>query len=663
MARVVPVVSITVADLLKAGLANQRAGREAMAEEMYRRVLQFDPRQPDALHLMGALELGRGRSEAALALLDQAAAIAPGRGDIHLSRAGALAGLSRVAEAVDAFASAARLVPDLAPAHHGLGRSLVEAGRGDPRVHYRRALALDPATPTVWNDLGWAIQRAVSMTAAGAAYARAFALSPLDAMVLRNLAGSLVAAGRGPAGLRRYRQAAALDPAHVDAHAGIAALFSAWGEIEPAHRSYDHAADLEHPPAEAWSQRLFFLNFVPGFCFAEHFRENRRWAERIEATVGPTPAFANPRIADRRIRIAYVSPELVAGHNQLAWLMPLLAHHDRQGFEVAVYSDVPRPDRGTEKVAAAADRFVDIHGLPRSEQAARLRADGVDIAINLCGWRASERTLFAHRAAPIQVAYDNHVTTTGLQAIDVRITDDEVDPPGVADRWYTERLVRLKTGYASHHPPEEAPEVSPLPARRNGYVTFGSVNQVPKLSLPAIELWSRILGAMPDARLRLKAYNLTDPHVAGLVRGRFAAFGIDPARIDLVGALPGLADHFRAVGEIDIALDPFPFNGGKSTCDALWMGVPVVTLVGNSLMSRIGASLMTRANLAELVAPDEDTYRRIALDLARDLDRLDRLRQGMRTRLSASVLFDGAGHTRDLEAAYRRLWREWRGRG
>ena len=663
MAWVVRLVTITVADLLKAGLANQRAGRDAVAEEMYRRVLRFDARQPDALHLMGVLELGRGRSEAALDFLDQAAGIAPDRGDIHLSRAGALAGLSRAAEAIDAFAAAARLVPDLAPAHHGLGRALVEAGRSDPRAHYRRSLALDPSAATVWNDLGWAVQRAVSMTAAGTAYARAFALSPRDPMVLRNLAGSLVAAGRGPAGLRRYRQAAALEPASVDAHAGIAALFSAWGEIDAAHRSYDHAAHLEHPPAEAWSQRLFFLNFVPGFGFAEHFRENRRWAERVEAQVGTMPAFSNPKAGDRRVRIAYVSPELVAGHNQLAWLMPLLAHHDRQAFEVAVYSDVPRPDRGTERVAAAADRFVDIHGLPRGEQAARLRADGIDIAINLCGWRASERTLFAHRAAPIQVAYDNHVTTTGLTAIDVRITDDEVDPPGLADPWYTERLVRLKTGYASHHPPEEAPEVSPLPARRNGFVTFGSVNQVPKLSLPAIELWSRILGEMPDARLRLKAYNLTDPHVADLVRGRFAAFGVDPMRIDLVGALPGLADHFRAIGEIDIALDPFPFNGGKSTCDALWMGVPVVTLVGNSLMSRIGASLLTRADLSYLVATDEGAYCRIALELARDLDRLDRLRRGMRATLSASVLFDGAGHTRDLEAAYRRLWLEWCERG
>jgi tetratricopeptide (TPR) repeat protein len=654
----VPVVTVTVADLLKVGLAHQQAGRGAIAEEMYRRVLRFDPRQADALHLMGVLELGRGRREAALQLLDQAVEAAPRRGDIHLSRAGALAGLSRAAEALDAFAAACRLVPDMAVAHHGLGRALVETRSGDPRPHYRRALALDPAL-SAWNDLGWAIHQMVSMAAARTGYARAIALAPLDTLALRNLAGSLVASGEGLAALRRYRQTLALEPDNGGAFAGVAALFSAWGEVAAARVAFDRAAWLENPPGEAWSQRLFFLNFVPGLGFAEHFRENRRWAERIEAGVGALPVFANERAPERRIRVAYVSPELVAGHNQLAWLMPLLENHDRRSFEVAVYADVPHPDQGTRRIAEVADRFVDIHDLPRDRQAARLRADGIDIAVNLCGWRASERALFAWRAAPIQVAYDNHVTTTGMRAIDFRITDAEVDPPGVADDWYTERLVRLETGYASHHPPAEAPEVNALPARRNGYLTFGSVNQVPKLSLPTIALWSRLLAAVPDARLMLKAYNLADPHVAGLVRKRFGANGIDPGRIDFVGAFVDPADHFRAVGEIDICLDPFPFNGGKSTCDALWMGVPVVTLAGNSLMSRIGASLLARAGFPDLVAPNEDAYLAIALDLACDIDRLERLRQGMRAKLSASVLFDGAAHTRDLEAAYRRFWREW----
>jgi protein O-GlcNAc transferase len=656
----VPDVTITVADLLKAGLVNQRAGRDAIAEELYRRVLAFDPRQADALHLLATLALERGRPQEALRYIDQAVESAPDRGELALLRAGALARLSRASEAAEAFATAARLAPELAVAHHGLGRSLAEIGDGDPRPHYRRALVLSPDAAVLWNDYGVALQQAISMAAARPAYGRAVAIDVAEPFALRNLAGSLTAAAKGPAALRRYRQALARVPGDAAGWDGAASLLSAWGESDLARIFYDRAAAIEDPPGEASSHRLFFLNFVPGLGFAEHYRENRRWGERIESAIDdPAPVFANAREPERRLRLAYVSPELVAGHNQLAWLMPLLAHHDRTRFEVMVYADVDRPDAGTQAVATAADRFVSIHGMSRAEQARRIRADQVDIAVNLCGWKATERVLFAHRAAPIQVAYDNHVTTTGLRAIDVRVTDAFVDPPGMADPYYSERLLRLDTGYASHHPPAEAPATASLPAERNGHLTFGSSNQVPKLSKPTIALWSRLLAEIPDSRLALKAYNLGDPHIQGLVRRRFADHGIDPDRIELIGAVAAVADHFRAVGEVDIGLDPFPFNGGKSTCDALWMGVPVVTLAGTSLMGRIGASLLTRAGLPELVARDEEHYVRIALGLARDLPRLAAMRSGLRRRLEGSVLFDGNAHTLELEAAYRRLWQEW----
>jgi protein O-GlcNAc transferase len=660
MARLVPAVTITVADLLKAGIANQRAGRDAIAEELYRRVLAFDPRQADALHLMATLELGRERPNIALDYIEQAVEAAPQRGEFVLLRAGTLARLSRLGEAAAAFAVATRLAPMLAVAHHGLGRAMAEMREGDPRPHYRRALALAPEGAVLWNDYGVATQQAVSMSAARLAYGRAVAIDAAEPFALRNLAGALAAAGQGPAALRRYREALAREPGDGHAWDGAASLLSAWGEVDAARHFYDRATAIEDPPGEAWSHRLFFLNFLPGLGFAEHYRENRRWAERIESAVGePAPLFANPRDPERRLRLAYVSPELVAGHNQLAWLMPLLKHHDRAGFEILVYADVERPDAGTQVVAQAADDVVFIHGLPRAEQAARMRADRIDIAVNLCGWKATERALFAHRAAPIQVAYDNHVTTTGLRAIDVRITDIHVDPPGLADPFYSERLLRLESGYASHHAPVEAPEVTLLPALRNGHVTFGSPNQVPKLSTPTIALWSRLLRLVPDARLALKAYNLGDPHIQGLLRRRFAGHGIDPGRIILVGAVPAIAEHFRAVGEVDVGLDPFPFNGGKSTCDALWMGVPVVTLAGTSLMGRIGASLLARAGMPELVARDEDHYLQIAIELARDLPRLAAMRSGLRRRLEHSVLFDGQAHTRELERAYRQLWQDW----
>jgi len=653
-------VTVTVADLLKAGVLSQRAGREAVAEDLYRRVLAFDPRQPDALHLMGTLELGRGRPEAALDLIDQALAVAPDRGDLHLSRAGALARLSRAPEAVQAFAATTRLAPEIADGHHGLGRALAETGGGDPLPHYRRGLALAPDGALRWNDFGVALQQAVSMRAAGPAYGRSVAIDPTDELAIRNLAGSLAASNQGEVALRRYRQVLALVPADSDALAGLGSLFSTWGELQAARIAFDRAVAIETPPGGAWAHRLFFLNYLPDFTFADHYRENRRWGERIEAAVAdPPPVFANVRDPGRRIRIGYVSPDLVSGHNQLAWLLPLLAHHDRSQVEVFVYADVARPDAGTEQVARAADTAVSIHGLGHAAQAARVRADGIDIAINLCGWQPVERVVFAHRLAPIQIAYSNHVSTTGLASIGYRLTDAYLDPPGIADPHYTERLIRLETGYSIYLPPPEAPEVSDPPFAGNGYVTFGSANQVPKFSGPTIALWSRILAAVPSSRLMLKAISLGDPSTRARLLGRFSAAGIAADRLVFVGAVTDPRGHYRAVGDMDLGLDPFPFVGGKSSCDAMWMGVPVVTLAGNSMMSRVGASMVSRAGFPELVAKDEEAYFELAVALARDPERLALLRRSMRDRLLGSVLLDGIGHTRELETTYRRLWRDW----
>jgi len=652
-------MTITVGDLLRAGLASQRAGRAAVAEEAYRRVLAFDPRQPDALHLLGALALERGMADEALGLLTQAVEIAPERGEIHLARAVVLARLSRAVDAAGAFAAAARFAPDLTQAHHGLGRALVETNAGDPMPHYRRALALAPDQALVWNDLGVAVQAASTMGAALSAYGRAVALAPQEAFALRNLAGALAERKRGLASLRRYRQALALAPSDATGLDGLAALVTGWGDLDEAHVALCRAVAIEDPPGEAWSHYLFFLNYLPGLDFASHFRANRRWGERVEARVRPQEVFANPKQPERRLRLAYVAPDLVAGHNQLAFLTPPLTHHDRTGFDVAVYTDVTRPDSGTAAMAAAAGRLVSIANMSPTDQAARVRADGIDIAINVCGWRADARALFAHRLAPIQFAYNNHVSTTGLREIDFRFSDNEVDPVGVADPYYIERLIRLASGFDVYQPPSEAPEVTTLPALRNGFITFGSANLIPKMSAPTYALWARILGALPNARLQVKAGSLGDPWARHLVRRRFSDLGIAPERIELLGGTPDVAAHFRALGEIDIGLDPFPFVGGKTTCDTLWMGVPVVTLAGICMMGRVGVSVLTRAGLPELVASDEQSYIDLALDLARDVEALAARRHGLRTHVAHSKMFDGLTHTRELEGIYRSVWRDW----
>jgi predicted O-linked N-acetylglucosamine transferase (SPINDLY family) len=450
----------------------------------------------------------------------------------------------------------------------------------------------------------------------------------------------------------------ALNPASAVGLCGFAVALTGFGHLDGAGSAFRRSMALTSEPGEAYSHYLFFLCYLPEMRYSQQFRENRRWGRLIERQLPPPPPFGNPRDPERRIRLAYVSPEIRGDHNQLAWLLPLLENHDRDRFHVTVYADIETPDRGTALVEGLCDRLRIVGGSDEAVQAACIRDDRPDIAVNLCGWIASKRALFARRLAPIQVAYDNHVTTTGLAAVDVRITDRWMDPPGV-EPYFTETLVRLESGYAAHRRPPAAPDATDLPALARGYVTFGSFNQIPKLGPEVVRLWSNLVNAVPGSRLLIKSLGLDDPYAVTEVRRRFSDAGLDPARIDFLGAVPDLADHFRRIAAVDIALDSFPFAGGKTTCDALWMSVPVVTRRGDSLIQNVGVSLLTRAGLPELIAANADDYRRIAVDLAHDIPRLAELRRGLRARLDRSTLYDGRRHTREFESVLRRLWRDW----
>lgn len=645
--------------LIAAAVAYQKAGRHDAAESAYRAVLARDPLHAGALFGSGLVMLARGRPTEGVALIEQAIDTGGEKANVCFGLGCALAAAGRLADAAAAFGRSVALDPNLADAHHGLGRTLAEQGDPGAVASYRRAVALQPRMAALWNDLGIGYVATGQAASAAHSFERALAVEPAHSDALQNRALDLFKRNRQTLGLGFLRRALALAPAVADAQHQYAIAASSLGAQPAGLAGFCRARALAPSNNEIYGNYLFFLAHLPGFGFAEHFRENRRWGRWVEAQVTPATDFPNTAVPDRRLRLGYVSPELVANHNQLSWLMPLLLNHDRREFEIVCYGDVARADAGTAEVMALSDAYRSIYGLPEAEQARIVRMDRIDIAVNLCGWLAAKRALFAWRLAPIQVAYDNHVTTTGLTAVDYRITDAWVDPPGVADPWYTERLIRLETGYASQLEPKQAPDIDELPAARAGWLTFGSFNQLTKITEEAVALWASILLAVPGSRLLMKALTLGDAAVQAQWRGRFAAAGLEPHRLIFVGAVPDLADHYRAIAQADIALDPFPFTGGKSTCDALWMGVPVISLEGNCQIGRIGTSLLNRSGLGDLVAPDPDSYRAKVIALARDLDRLRELRRTMRAKLRQHGLFDGKRHTCELEAAYRETWRRW----
>jgi predicted O-linked N-acetylglucosamine transferase (SPINDLY family) len=292
--------------------------------------------------------------------------------------------------------------------------------------------------------------------------------------------------------------------------------------------------------------------------------------------------------------------------------------------------------------------------------AENIREDGIDILVDLAGHTFGHRLLvFARKPAPVQVTWLGYPNTTGMTAMDYRVTDAWVDPPGDGDARHTETLVRLSRGFLCYQPLPDSPPVSELPSRATGYITFGCFNNSAKISTPVLDAWSEILKAVPGSRLLLKARQLRDPSLRRHFERELQKRGVDPQRVEMLGRIESKFGHLDLYGRVDIGLDPFPYNGTTTTCEALWMGVPVVVLAGDRHAGRVGVSLLTSVNLTELIAETVPEYQRIAVELALNSERLAAYRSGMRERMRQSPLLDAAGFTHAMESAYRDMWRRW----
>jgi predicted O-linked N-acetylglucosamine transferase (SPINDLY family) len=380
-------------------------------------------------------------------------------------------------------------------------------------------------------------------------------------------------------------------------------------------------------------------------------RWNRQHAEPLKKFIQP---HANSRDADRRLRIGYVSADFrdhAVGRN----VLPLLREHDHRQMEIFCYSNVVRADALTDQLRRYADAWRGIVGLSDSQAATLIRQDGIDILVDLALHTAKKGlTVFAHKPAPVQVTYLGYCSSTGMDAMDYRLSDPYLDPSDSDLSIYTEQTIRLPETYWCYSVAGPTPEPSRPPAAAAGYVTFGCLNNFAKVS-PALDLWAEILQSVPRSRLIVHSY--PGAHLDA-VRERFAGKGISPDRLEFPSRQPW-PQYVRTYGRIDIALDPFPWGGGITTCDALWMGVPVVSLVGRTAVGRGGASILSNVGVPELIARTPQQYVQIAKGLAEDLPRLAELRRTLRGRMQASPLMDAPRFARNVEAAYRQIWRAW----
>lgn len=602
------------------------------ALEALERWRALEPGSAAADAALARLYSAAGRHDAALAVLEAAAARAPNEADVH-----ATLGLVKLT-ATDGVSE--------------LGRRYEEA-----IFHCERALALSPDAPAVLNNLGNALQLLGRSDEAVAAYERVLALNPDHAEALNNLGNARLAQGDVAAALACFDRALTRKPNDGLVLNSRARALHQQGDIAAARNAFEAALAARPELADIHSNLLYLVNQDPALSDDEVLEAHRAFGRRLSAAVPPPALHTNARQPERILKIGYVSGDF-ALHPVGYLSASVLEAHDRAAVTVYGYSGRVVEDVMTARIRGAVDQWRATAGLSDDALADQVRADGIDILVDLSGHTLGNRMgVFARKPAPVQASWIGYFNTTGLPAIDYLLTDTANVPPG-AERWFTEEVVHLREGRFCYAPPDDAPAVAPPPLVARGQATFGSFNNLSKLSPDVIELWAQVVLAVPDARLMLKWRSLADRGERERLLARFDAAGLPPARIELRPFSPHAA-MLAEYAEVDVALDPFPFTGGLTSCEALWMGVPLVTLPGSRAVSRQGLGLLTQIGLETLAARDPADYVAIAAGLARDPGRLAELRAGMRARMTGSSLCDATRFTRGLEAAYRDLWRRW----
>ena len=667
-------------ELLQAAAERHGAGDLPAAELLYRAALHREP-HPVGQHLLGVLLHQTGRVDEAVTILAQAAAKLPDDGEllgnygaalvaanqpaeaalvldkalasrpssivsVLVNRSAARRSLGQLAGALSDALEAIALKPDLASAYSNAGSALQAMGRRsealecfqrgllkapenatletnvgtvlfmlgrfeEALIHLDRAISLDPTLADAHQNRGTTLYRLNDLAGADASYSQALTLNPNDANALSNQGSLELMRGRVDVALERFEAALAIDPTHRNAGSNSLLALNYLPALKP-----DFVADLH----KAWG--------------APHLSPPRQFKRRAQGEIH---------------QIGIISPDLWQ-HPVASFVESWIGAVDSERWQLHLYHDGAIEDAVTERLRGFPVSWTKTAGWPDEQLTSQIRADGIDIVLDLAGHTSENRLLaLAERAAPVQMTMIGYPNTTGLPSMDYRITDAIADPPGMADEWHTEKLIRLPGGFLCWAPPPTAPDPMASTGRP---LTFGSFNALAKLSSQTISVWAAILTLVPESRLLLKSKALSDPETRHRILRAFSAHRIGANRLELLGWLPSTTDNLGFYAEIDVALDPFPYSGTTTTMEALWMGVPVVTLIGDSHAGRVGASLLTHAGLAEDVASAVNLYIDRAVALARSPELRAQKRRDLRKTVGASLMMDPHRYARALESAW-----------
>jgi protein O-GlcNAc transferase len=610
---------------LDLAIEHHQAGRLPEAEQLYRDILRQAPHHRDALHLLGAVAHRTGRNDEAIHLVQQAIRIDGSQAVFHNTLGSVYQSLGHLAAAAACYQQSVTLDRNYPEGHNNLGMVLLDLGRqAEAAAVLQRAVELRPDYANAYNNLGIALKLL----------------------------------GRFAEATASFRRGLQSQDGFWEAHFQLGNILKDQGRVEEAIESYERVLEYQPHAVTTHNNLLCTLNYRDGITLeqlaAAHARFDRTFGEPYRSQIRPHENDLDP---DRPLRIGFVSPDL--HRHPVGFLtVRMFDHLDRSQVEATCYNTSLTSDDITARIKANAASWRDAPGWNDERLTQAIRDDRIDILFDMTGHTRDSRLLvFARKPAPIQISWAGYVGTTGLRTMDYLLADAHEVPPE-AEVHYCERVLRMPDGYICYEPAACAPAVSPVPALERGHVTFGSFNNQAKLGRRTVETWSRILHRVPGSRLVLKYYAMSNPAVAGRLREMFAGHGIEPDRIDCLGTTSH-AEQLERYRDIDIALDPFPYNGGLTTLEALWMGVPVVSCPGETFAGRHSLSHLSNIGLTTTIARDLDDYVSIAESLAGDLPALARLREGLREQMQSSPLCDGERFARHFEQVMRGVWRDW----
>jgi predicted O-linked N-acetylglucosamine transferase (SPINDLY family) len=613
---------VTISEALAIAIQHHQAGRLAAAEQIYRQILESEPSNADAIHLLGVLAHQAGNHAVAVEYIERAIGLKGNVAVFHNNLGEAFRAMHRFAEAVACYRRALELTPEYAGAHSNMGAAFNDQGKLDEAAAcFRRALELMPDCAEAQNNLGYVFW---------------------DQGKLDEAAESC-------------RLALEKDPWFAKAHSNLGNVLKDQGKLDEAITCYRRALELKPEYSNGHSNLLSTLHYCAGVTPASLAEAHAEFDRRHAAPLGgATARRENARDAHGQPRLGFVSPDL-GQHPVGYFLVGVLENLSQAGQETICYSDRVVKDDLTHRLQAAASQWHDVMGMSDERLAEQIRSDRIDILFDLAGHTAHNRLLtFARKPAPVQITWIGYEGTTGLAAMDYLLADRFMIPEG-SERYYRERVLRMPDGYLCYDPPDAAVPVGPQPSLEKGYATFASFSALAKVTPEVVAIWAEILRRAPTARLVLKCRGLGDPTVRRRYLDLFAARGVGPQRLEMLPP-SSHADYLATYHQVDIVLDSFPFSGSTTTCEALWMGVPVVTCPGETFASRHSLSHLSNVGLTETIARDLDEYVELAVSLANDLPRLAALRAVLREQMAASPLCDGKRFAANLMSILQDVW-------